>query len=1149
MKPSFALDFRDGLVTLLHRTSRGWSKVGSTAFDAPDFVEALGYMRSTALGLSPRGITTKLILPNDQILYTPIHAPGPDAAKRKRQIRAGLEGRTPYPVDDLVYDWWGTGPDLNVAVIARETLAEAEAFATEHRFNPVSFVGVADNGMFLGEPFFGPSALAATILSDGEKVERDADPVTVIARDFSRNDTKAKPAELMVAELMVAELVVAEPVVAEPVVAEPVSVEPVLIEPVVAEPVVAAKVPVNAPQAQKAAPQAALIGEDVDTPFADVAKAAGQVSTSAATNAIPAPATAGAPSVREAVADQGAGPATFVTPQANRAQSLPVVEAAPAPASVQNPIRPQPPKPSSAVQAPEAPMAMDVTPEAEAVLDDVPPAPAAEIVAAFATRRSAAIAAATAGTAGKPAASASVGTGTTAGAPRQVGVPAARIPMVGPAPVQRPTVPRPNVARPAATTARDTVPFPVKPNSAIAKPSLGKSGKPGGASVTAAGIVGVRRERNVVPLPTAGTPEEQAAAAVRRANAKPPTGLGSRSAPIKGKPRYLGLILTVVLLVLLVAVAAWSSFFMGANDTTGTGAEAPAATSPAAISPAASLPAPDAATTATAEVKGTTTAPPTSDVTTEVSTKATAPATQPNAAADTASVAPVATPAADTAAADTAALQSGSTLAAAINSGAANSGTANADSATADSANTVAAAMGPADAGGELAQTSGVITGSAAPQVSADASGIAADATGTPSQTAAARIAALAATNPAKLVAAPVAEPAPNTEVLSAGLGVVVPGTTVQDKIVLAMADTPPKPVGPIALPAVAAGADASPAAEPPPPPYGTVYKFDAEGRIIPTPEGIITPEGVLLIAGKPKLAPPERPANLAPASLNAVTMNAVTLNAVPSDAASAAPAAGAIAITGPIANTVTLPAGAPTPGIAASPSVEVPATETAPVALVQDPTLAGKHPKDKPANLAPAPADQQGAAPTTQQDSRMASLHPAPRPKDLPVSPLAPDTGADASAASASLAANGFALSRSLKPPARPSGLDTAVDTAVTAALKEPAPDTQLASNNVAPEAQVEPDVEAPAPDMPTNASVAKQATIKRAINTNKLALLAVFGTPSTRFAMIRQGNGAVKKIKVGDTVDGGRVAAITENSVQYQKGGRIVTLSLPTG
>ena len=72
MKPPFALDFRDGVVALLHRTSRGWQEVGSTPLDAPDLTEALNYLRATALGLSPRGMTTKLVIPNAQVLYTQV---------------------------------------------------------------------------------------------------------------------------------------------------------------------------------------------------------------------------------------------------------------------------------------------------------------------------------------------------------------------------------------------------------------------------------------------------------------------------------------------------------------------------------------------------------------------------------------------------------------------------------------------------------------------------------------------------------------------------------------------------------------------------------------------------------------------------------------------------------------------------------------------------------------------------------------------------------------------------------------------------------------------------------------------------------------------------------------------------------------------
>ena len=95
--------------------------------------------------------------------------PAPMLAKRRKQIRAALEGLTPYEVDDLVFDWWGNGPEVQVAVVARETLAEAEAFAAEHRFNPVSFVVGPRRRPYGGEPFFGPSALAATSAGRGRK--------------------------------------------------------------------------------------------------------------------------------------------------------------------------------------------------------------------------------------------------------------------------------------------------------------------------------------------------------------------------------------------------------------------------------------------------------------------------------------------------------------------------------------------------------------------------------------------------------------------------------------------------------------------------------------------------------------------------------------------------------------------------------------------------------------------------------------------------------------------------------------------------------------------------------------------------------------------------------------------------------------------
>jgi Tfp pilus assembly protein PilP len=124
---------------------------------------------------------------------------------------------------------------------------------------------------------------------------------------------------------------------------------------------------------------------------------------------------------------------------------------------------------------------------------------------------------------------------------------------------------------------------------------------------------------------------------------------------------------------------------------------------------------------------------------------------------------------------------------------------------------------------------------------------------------------------------------------------------------------------------------------------------------------------------------------------------------------------------------------------------------------------------------------------------------------------------------------------------------MEQAVDAAVAAAVQAPEPEEQVA--DAAPEADAEPEVEAVSTRIPTNASVARQATTKNALNLSRVALLGIFTSSSGRYAMIRQPGGGVKKVVVGDTIDGGDIAAISATSVEYRKGGRMVTLSLPTG
>ena len=1019
MKPAFALDFRDETIRLLHRTGGGWQLVGQVAITAPDLTEALGYLRATALGLSPRGIATKLILPNDQILFTTVDTGSTDVTTRTARIEAGLEGRTPYAIEDLVYDAEGIGPQIQVAVIARETLAEAEAFAAEHRFNPVSFVAVPEDGDFDGEPWFGTTAMADAILADGEYVERDAEPVTVLQRSFVPEPVavvEEPPAEVPPAEIPLPE---PEPVPAEPL---PEAVPEVAPQPepeLPAQPEIAPSAPEMPvpppaevpdlpapdlpsdplPELPETAPMELPSESDLPEPrFLDPDfSIAPEFSTPVAPDDLPSGKT-----MFQRLSD------TLATPirQPERI-AVPLEEVAEAPMALDVPQDPEPeaaPEPTPPAEPPRARVtdpgkpAMRVTDPG--LDDDLPPAPAPSVVAAFSSRRQ--------GDA----------------VPKPVPAPAATRPAVG-----KPAVQKPGVAKPNAR---------------------GLS-----APVTAPGIAGGKPRGKVgipsalPPLPASNpnaaatvTANASAEAARSKAATRAAPGFGAKSAPVRGKPRYLGLILTAILLFLLVMIAAWSSYslaFWQSDEPT------------------------------TVETVSADPAPPEGD------------ATVPDAA--------------DEMAAD---MQDPDSLA---------------DEGSGDAVDA---------APGDLAADQ--------PDAAADPAPASLD---------------IASSN-----AAPDASPAADTAATApvAGLDVAAgagsdaqttPQGDGQSETLLATADAPPMAPDPLALPGVAAQGDSLPAAQAVPPPFGTVYQYDANGVIQPTPEGIITPEGVLLIAGKPPKVPAERPATLAAAALAAETAAAAM-------ATTASPAADASAV----------------------------AAEAAPP-LPVDPALVGKTPKPRPAGLAPAPVDP-AAAPADQgalapaQDSRFANL----RPKERPAAVLAAGEAARAASANASLAAQAsdaaispLAVSISRRPAPRPDGIsqDTALAIASVAAIPEPepasapaakpvavaaaapAPEPEPAPTAKAPEADDEPEMTSPAPKIPTKAAVAKQATYKNAINLSNLNLIGIYGTSNNRYAMVRMGNGTYKKVKVGDRIDGGKVAAITASEVRYQKGGRLITLAMP--
>ncbi|MBL3552497.1 hypothetical protein [Rhodovulum sulfidophilum] len=189
MKPDFALTLAEDGIGLQHRAKAGWRSLGEVSLHDPGLAETLRLLRATAGNLAEGRPLVALVIPDSQILYTELPVEGESRAEKHASLLRGLDGLTPYPVGELVFDWQETGGRARLAVVARETLAEAEAFAQAHQFDPVSFVARPPAAQFEGEASFGPTAAAATLLAE----DKPAAP-TPGARKSPRPATEAKPA-------------------------------------------------------------------------------------------------------------------------------------------------------------------------------------------------------------------------------------------------------------------------------------------------------------------------------------------------------------------------------------------------------------------------------------------------------------------------------------------------------------------------------------------------------------------------------------------------------------------------------------------------------------------------------------------------------------------------------------------------------------------------------------------------------------------------------------------------------------------------------------------------------------------------------------------------------------------------------------------
>ena len=174
MKPNFALSLSFEGIRLLHREPHDWGLVGEVGLDSPDLSADLAVLRGKAEALRDGPINTKIIVPNDQIKYLDVDAGDMDKSTLQAAVLQALDGATPYSVDELAFDFANNGAKIHIAAVARETLAEAEAFAVEHAFNPLGFVAIPDPAIFPGEPNFGPSLAA-----NGASFESDTAAIVV----------------------------------------------------------------------------------------------------------------------------------------------------------------------------------------------------------------------------------------------------------------------------------------------------------------------------------------------------------------------------------------------------------------------------------------------------------------------------------------------------------------------------------------------------------------------------------------------------------------------------------------------------------------------------------------------------------------------------------------------------------------------------------------------------------------------------------------------------------------------------------------------------------------------------------------------------------------------------------------------------------
>ncbi len=1013
MKPNFALTLSFEGISLLHRAFPGWHMVGEVSLDSSDLVGALSDLRNRAGQLDSNPIRSKLVIPNDQIRFLQFDSEGLEADEIASAVHRVLDGATPYAVDDLAYDWSISAGQVHIAAVARETLAEAEAFAAEHGFNPLCFVAAPEGRDFVGEPWFGETKNAPSLLSEGGRIERDTAAIRVIgtAPLHGAAIPAADAAPEAALEGATDSADAARPPAPEPDLPSEVPPAPEPDLPPQPEPEVPpapdtppAPDPEIEPEIQ---PDPEPVPEVPPTPQPDIPpEPMPQPDPDIPPNPTPGPAVADAEADvqdDEGVANAGTAPDTTDerTDAAGKTPGAPVAFSS---IRAQRDTLPTAPRRLSGATrdgaSPAAEPPSRETPRAEPTLTAAtPPATGADT----GTRAAAKVT-------GKP----------------QDALPADAAARIGATlrafdddrftpPDAEPSTTEglsgrahtdaeddgSDIPPPPAFMADRTGPAPFDlpedtPNAPLAAPAA-----KGQAAASSGALSFFSRRKS--PKPDKRQPTRTAARpspeAQREQERQRMTVFGARkTASVGGKPRFLGLILTAVLLIFLVGVAAWASIFLEDGISR--------------VLRGSPDPAEQIAATPDAEV--------------------------PPGDTDGAS------------ASDTAQTDEGESVLAAL------------PGVTSDGAETPRADPQPAPNAAELteqqARTRYAVTGiwQRAPDAPTD------------------------------------------------------PGTQSLDDFYLTSIDPKVVEQDAVALPAPESlRGDTRPDTPADPAAADTMFTMDTRGLVQPTPEGALTPDGILVYAGQPALVPPDRPAE---------TM--AQPGEDPADAAARIEALERIAALRPRVRPGDL-------------------SETN-----ERETLGGRT-RDELATLRPRlrPQSAQELAEEAAAASEAATEAAAATPEGISPDPDAVTAALQAAAAVPApdpfAGATAQAVKVSVKPNARPRNFNRIVQRSQRLAEQQEARTAAVAV----------PRNQRISPSGPTPTTVARAATEKNALRMRQVNLIGVYGSNSNRRALVRLANGSYKKVKVGDRLDGGRVAAIGTSELRYVKSGRQVTLTMPRG